>query len=283
MTTPRIVKIGKFEVANNKPLTLIAGPCQMESREHAFEMCGALVELSKKLGFNLIYKTSFDKANRTSASAARGVGLSNAMPVFADLKERFDIPVLTDVHTEEQCAEVGKVVDVLQIPAFLCRQTDLLVAAAKTGRAINIKKGQFLAPWDMKNVAAKCHDAGNDNVLLCERGASFGYNTLVSDMRALPILADTGYPVIFDATHSVQQPGGQGASSGGQREFVPVLARAAISIGVAGVFMETHRDPDKAPSDGPNMVPLKHMEKLMTTLLAFDRLAKSNPIEPIAP
>jgi 2-dehydro-3-deoxyphosphooctonate aldolase (KDO 8-P synthase) len=283
MTTPRIVKIGKLEVANNKPFMLIAGPCQMESRDHAFEMCGALVELSNKLGFGLIYKTSFDKANRTSGGAARGVGLSNAMPVFADLKERFDIPMLTDVHTEEQCTEVGKVVDVLQIPAFLCRQTDLLVAAAKTGKAINIKKGQFLAPWDMKNVAAKCHDAGNDNVLLCERGASFGYNTLVSDMRSLPIMADTGYPVIFDATHSVQQPGGQGGSSGGQREFVPVLARAAISIGVAGVFMETHRDPDHAPSDGPNMVPLKHMEKLLTTLMAFDRLAKADPIAPIAP
>jgi 2-dehydro-3-deoxyphosphooctonate aldolase (KDO 8-P synthase) len=280
---PRHVKIGRLTVGNDLPLFLIAGPCALESRDHALEMCGALSELTKKLGIGLIYKTSFDKANRTSANAKRGIGLDKALPIFAELREKFGCPVLTDVHAEDQCAPAATIVDVLQIPAFLCRQTDLLVAAAKTGKAMNIKKGQFLAPWDMKNVAAKCHDAGNDNLLLCERGASFGYNTLVSDMRALPVLAETGYPVVFDATHSVQQPGGQGASSGGQREFVPVLARAAIAIGVAGVFMETHRDPDKAPSDGPNMVPFRHMEKLLTVLMEFDRLAKAKPVESIAP
>lgn len=283
MASPRHVKIGKFTVGNDLPFTLIAGPCQMESRAHAMEMCHALTELTTKLGIGLIYKTSFDKANRTSASATRGVGLEKSLPVFQELRDTYGVPMLTDVHTEEQCAVAAQAVDVLQIPAFLCRQTDLLIAAAETGKAINIKKGQFLAPWDMKNVVAKCSQAGNDNVLLCERGASFGYNTLVSDMRAIPIMAETGYPIIFDATHSVQQPGGQGTSSGGQREFVPVLARAAMAIGVAGVFMETHQDPDKAPSDGPNMVPLKHMEKLLTTLIAFDTLAKANPVESIQP
>jgi len=283
MTKPRHVKIGKLEIGNDRPLALIAGPCQLESRAHAHEMCGALAELTRDLGIGLIYKTSFDKANRTSANAARGLGMDKSLPILAELREKFGVPVLTDVHAPEQCAPVAEAVDVLQIPAFLCRQTDLIVAAAKTGRAMNIKKGQFLAPWDMKNVAAKCHDVGNDRVLLCERGASFGYNTLVSDMRALPILAETGYPVVFDATHSVQQPGGQGTSSGGQREFVPVLARAAVAVGVAAVFMETHKDPDKAPSDGPNMVPFKHLRRVLETLLALDKIAKARPIENIAP
>ena len=283
MTAPRHVKIHNIEVGNDLPFALIAGPCALESRAHALEMCQALSELTRELGIGLIYKTSFDKANRTSATAARGMGMDKSLPIMAELREKFDVPVLTDVHAPEQCAPVAEAVDVLQIPAFLCRQTDLVVAAAKTGRAINIKKGQFLAPWDMKNVAAKCSAVGNDKVLLCERGVSFGYNTLVSDMRALPILADTGYPVVFDATHSVQQPGGQGTSSGGQREFVPVLARAAVAVGVALVFMETHQDPDKAPSDGPNMVPFKHMRRLLETLLAIDKVAKSRPIENIAP
>ena len=283
MTAPRHVKIHNIEVGNDLPFALIAGPCQLESRIHAHEMCHALTEITRDLGIGLIYKTSFDKANRTSASAARGLGMEKSLPILAELRETFDVPVLTDVHAPEQCAPVAEAVDVLQIPAFLCRQTDLVVAAAKTGRAINIKKGQFLAPWDMKNVAAKCSAVGNDNVLLCERGVSFGYNTLISDMRALPILADTGYPVVFDATHSVQQPGGQGTTSGGQREFVPVLARAAIAVGVALVFMETHQDPDHAPSDGPNMVPIKHLRKVLETLLAFDKVAKARPIENIAP
>jgi 2-dehydro-3-deoxyphosphooctonate aldolase (KDO 8-P synthase) len=283
MTAPRHVKIHNIEIGNDRPFALIAGPCQLESRAHAQEMCGALAELTKGLGIPLIYKTSFDKANRTSASAARGLGMEKSLPILAELRDTFGVPVLTDVHAPEQCAPVAEAVDVLQIPAFLCRQTDLVVAAAKTGRAVNIKKGQFLAPWDMKNVAAKCSSVGNDNVLLCERGVSFGYNTLVSDMRALPILADTGYPVVFDATHSVQQPGGQGATSGGQREFVPVLARAAIAIGVAAVFMETHQDPDHAPSDGPNMVPIKHLKRVLETLVAFDKIAKARPIENIAP
>jgi 2-dehydro-3-deoxyphosphooctonate aldolase (KDO 8-P synthase) len=246
-------------------------------------MCGALTEMTRGLGIGLIYKTSFDKANRTSATAARGLGLEKSLPILAELRETFGVPVLTDVHAPEQCAPVAEAVDVLQIPAFLCRQTNLVVAAAQTGRAINIKKGQFLAPWDMKNVAAKCSAVGNDNVLLCERGVSFGYNTLVSDMRALPILADTGYPVVFDATHSVQQPGGQGTTSGGQREFVPVLARAAVSIGVAAVFMETHQDPDHAPSDGPNMVPIKRLKTVLETLVALDKIAKARPIESVAP
>lgn len=274
----RTVTIGPLSIANDRPFTLIAGPCQLESRDHAFAMAGALAELTSKLGIGLIYKTSFDKANRTSLSAQRGLGMDQSLPILADIRETFGCPVLTDIHTADQCAPVAEVVDVLQIPAFLCRQTDLLLAAGETGKPINVKKGQFLAPWDMKNVAAKIASTGNHNILLCERGASFGYNTLVSDMRSLPIMAQTGYPVVYDATHSVQQPGGQGTSSGGQREFVPVLARAAIAIGVAAVFMETHENPDCAPSDGPNMVPLDQMEAVLTTLLAFDRIAKANPV-----
>ncbi|PZM11272.1 3-deoxy-8-phosphooctulonate synthase [Rhizobium tubonense] len=265
----------KVAFSNTGRLSLIAGPCQMESREHAFTMAGKLVELCGKLGIGLVYKSSFDKANRTSLSAQRGIGLESAMEIFADLKKEFGFPVLTDIHNEEQCAIVAKTVDILQIPAFLSRQTDLLVAAAKTGRVINVKKGQFLAPWDMKNVLAKLNDSGNPNILLCERGASFGYNTLVSDMRSLPIMSAMGAPVIFDATHSVQQPGGQGCSSGGQREFVETLARAAVAVGVAGVFVETHEDPDHAPSDGPNMVHLKDMPRLLEKLLAFDAIAKA--------
>jgi 2-dehydro-3-deoxyphosphooctonate aldolase (KDO 8-P synthase) len=269
------VTVGTVRFGNALPLALIAGPCQLESRAHAFEMATALKEIAARLGIGLVYKTSFDKANRTSARSARGIGLEAALPIFAELRESLGLPVLTDVHDAAQCALVAPAVDVLQIPAFLCRQTDLLVAAAKTGRVVNVKKGQFLAPWDMANVVAKITGAGNRNVLVTERGASFGYNTLVSDMRALPILAHTtGAPVIFDATHSVQQPGGQGTSSGGEREFVPVLARAAVAVGVAGVFIETHQDPDKAPSDGPNMVPLKEMEGLLRRLMEFDRLAK---------
>ncbi len=260
--------------SNTGKLSLIAGPCQMESRDHAFEMAGALSEICAKLGIGLVYKSSFDKANRTSLSAGRGIGLEKAMQVFADLKAEFGFSVITDIHTEEQCAIVAETVDVLQIPAFLCRQTDLLVAAAKTGKAINVKKGQFLAPWDMKNVLNKLNASGNPNVLLCERGASFGYNTLVSDMRSLPIMAAMGAPVIFDATHSVQQPGGQGGSTGGQREFVETLARAAVAVGVAGLFIETHEDPDHAPSDGPNMVNIKDMPRLLEKLLAFDAVAK---------
>ncbi|WP_081158099.1 3-deoxy-8-phosphooctulonate synthase [Ensifer aridi] len=266
---------GQVVFSQKERLTLIAGPCQMESREHAFMMAGKLVELCKSLGLGLVYKSSFDKANRTSLSGKRGIGLEKAMEIFADLKKEFGFPVLTDIHTEEQCAVVAETVDILQIPAFLSRQTDLLVAAAKTGRAINVKKGQFLAPWDMKNVLAKFTMSGNPNVLLCERGASFGYNTLVSDMRSLPIMAALGAPVVFDATHSVQQPGGQGGSSGGQRQFVETLARAAVAVGVAGVFIETHEDPDNAPSDGPNMVPLKDMPRLLEKLLAFDAIAKA--------
>ncbi len=274
----RTVNVGPLSIANDRPFTLIAGPCQLESRDHAFAMAGALSELTKKLGIGLIYKTSFDKANRTSLSAQRGLGMDQSLPILADIRDTFGCPVLTDIHTAEQCAPVAEVVDVLQIPAFLCRQTDLLLAAGETGKPINVKKGQFLAPWDMKNVAAKIASTGNHSILLCERGASFGYNTLVSDMRSLPIMAQTGYPVVYDATHSVQQPGGQGSSSGGQREFVPVLARAAIAIGVAAVFMETHENPDCAPSDGPNMVPLSQMEGVLSTLLAFDRIAKANPV-----
>ncbi len=266
---------GRVTFSNAGKLSLIAGPCQMESREHAFMVAGVLKELCDKLGLGLVYKSSFDKANRTSLSAQRGIGLETALEVFADLKKEYGFPVLTDIHTEEQCAEVATVVDILQIPAFLSRQTDLLVAAAKTGRVINVKKGQFLAPWDMKNVLNKLNSSGNPNILLCERGASFGYNTLVSDMRSLPIMAAMGAPVIFDATHSVQQPGGQGGSSGGQREFVETLARAAVAVGVAGVFVETHEDPDNAPSDGPNMVYLRDMPRLLEKLLAFDSIAKS--------
>jgi len=266
---------GRVTFSNAGKLSIIAGPCQMESREHAFMIAGVLSELCKKLGIGLVYKSSFDKANRTSLSAQRGIGLDKSLEVFSDLKKEFGFPVLTDIHTEEQCAEVATVVDILQIPAFLSRQTDLLVAAAKTGRAVNVKKGQFLAPWDMKNVLAKLNETGNPNILLCERGASFGYNTLVSDMRSLPIMAGLGAPVVFDATHSVQQPGGQGGSSGGQREFVETLARAAVAVGVAGVFVETHEDPDNAPSDGPNMVYLKDMPRLLEKLLAFDAIAKA--------
>ncbi|TIQ35465.1 MAG: 3-deoxy-8-phosphooctulonate synthase [Mesorhizobium sp.] len=269
------VTVGKVVFANNAPLSLIAGPCQLESRQHAFDMAGALKELTERLGIGLVYKTSYDKANRTSLSATRGAGLDAAMPIFDDLRKAFSIPVLTDVHTEEQCAIVAPHVDVLQIPAFLSRQTDMLVAAARTGKIVNVKKGQFLAPWDMKNVVAKITGSGNANVLVTERGASFGYNTLVSDMRALPIMAEIGAPVIFDATHSVQQPGGQGGSSGGERRFVATLACAAVAVGVAGVFIETHHDPDNSTSsDGPNMVPLKDMPALLEKLMAFDRVAK---------
>jgi 2-dehydro-3-deoxyphosphooctonate aldolase (KDO 8-P synthase) len=271
-----IVTVGSARFGNALPFALIAGPCQLESRDHAFEMATALKELTAKLGIGFVYKTSYDKANRTSSKSARGLGLDKSLPIFAELREKLGVPVLTDVHDAAQCAEVAKAVDVLQIPAFLCRQTDLLIAAAETGRVVNVKKGQFLAPWDMANVAAKLTAAGNKNLLVTERGASFGYNTLVSDMRSLPIMArTTGAPVIFDATHSVQQPGGQGTTSGGEREFVPVLARAAIAVGVAGVFIETHQDPDKAPSDGPNMVPFKEMDALLRRLIAFDKLAKA--------
>ena len=275
MTKPNsTVSVGNVVFSNSAPLSIIAGPCQMESRGHAFDMAGKIKEIAEKLGIGVVYKSSFDKANRTSLHSKRGIGLEKAMDVFDDLKREFNIPVLTDIHTEEQCALVAPHVDVLQIPAFLCRQTDLLVAAAKTGRVINVKKGQFLAPWDMKNVLAKITESGNPNVMACERGVSFGYNTLISDMRALPIMAQFGSPVIFDATHSVQQPGGQGTSSGGQREFVETLARAAVAVGVAGVFLETHQDPDHAPSDGPNMVKLENLPNLLETLMAFDRLAK---------
>ncbi len=269
-----VVTLGSVRFGNALPLALIAGPCQLESRAHALETASALKEIAGRLGVGLVYKTSYDKANRTSAKAERGIGLKDALPIFAEIRESLGLPVLTDVHEISQCAPVAEAVDVLQIPAFLCRQTDLLVAAAQTGRAVNVKKGQFLAPWDMANVVAKVTGAGNADVLVTERGASFGYNTLVSDMRALPVLAETGAPVIFDATHSVQQPGGKGTSSGGQREFVPVLARAAVAVGVAGVFIETHPDPDKAPSDGPNMVPLREFEALVARLMAFDRIAK---------
>jgi 2-dehydro-3-deoxyphosphooctonate aldolase (KDO 8-P synthase) len=271
-----VVEIGTARFGNTLPLAVIAGPCALESRDHALEMAGALKEMCERLGAGFVYKTSFDKANRTSGSSKRGIGLKGALPIFAEVREKLGIPVLTDVHETQQCAPVSEAVDVLQIPAFLCRQTDLIVAAAKTGRTINVKKGQFLAPWDMANVVAKVTAAGNPNVLVTERGASFGYNTLVSDMRALPILADaTGAPVIFDATHSVQQPGGQGTSSGGERQFVSVLARAAVAVGVAGVFIETHQDPDSAPSDGPNMIALKDIEALLRRLVQFDRLAKN--------
>ena len=272
-----IVAVGETRFGNGLPLALIAGPCALESRDHALEMASALKEIAGKLRIGLVYKTSFDKANRTSARSNRGVGLDHALPIFAEVRQTLGVPILTDVHEAQQCPRVAEVVDVLQIPAFLCRQTDLLHAAAATGRVVNVKKGQFLAPWDMANVVAKITAAGNPNVLVTERGASFGYNTLVSDMRALPILArTTGAPVIFDATHSVQQPGGKGTSSGCEREFVPVLARAAVAVGVAGVFIETHQDPDRAPSDGPNMVPLKQMHGLLQRLVEFDRLAKNS-------
>jgi 2-dehydro-3-deoxyphosphooctonate aldolase (KDO 8-P synthase) len=269
-----VVTVGKVKFGNALPFAVIAGPCVLESAAHAFEMAAALKEITAKLGLGFVYKTSFDKANRTSGSSARGLGLDKALAIFADLREQLGVSLLTDVHEPDQCAPVAEVVDVLQIPAFLCRQTDLLTAAAKTDRVINVKKGQFLAPWDMANVVAKITGAGNPNVLVTERGVSFGYNTLVSDMRALPILAKIGAPVIFDATHSVQQPGGQGTSSGGERAFVPVLARAAAAVGVAGLFIETHQDPDRAPSDGPNMIPLKDLSSLLEHLVQFDRIAK---------
>jgi len=282
MTSPNsTVTVGNVSLSNNAPFVRIAGPGQLENRDHAFDMAGRLKEMTDRLGLGLVYKSSFDKANRTSLKGTRGAGLEAALPVFADLRQEFGFPVLTDVHTEEQCAVVGEVVDILQIPAFLSRQTDLLIAAARTGKVVNVKKGQFLAPWDMKNAVAKVTESGNANVLLTERGASFGYNTLVSDMRSLPIMAETGAPVIFDATHSVQQPGGQGGSSGGERRFVAPLARAAVAVGVAGVFIETHQDPDNAPSDGPNMVPIDKLEALLERLIAFDRIAKSAEHSPV--
>lgn len=273
------VKIGSLDVANNNPLTLIAGPCAMENRAHALATAKILKSMTDGLGIGLIYKSSFDKANRTSVDGLRGIGMDEALDIFTEIRETFGCPVITDVHEPWQCEKVAKVVDVLQIPAYLCRQTDLLVAAGETGCAINVKKGQFLAPWDMVNVIGKIESTGNKNIMVCERGASFGYNTLVSDMRSIPILAATGYPVVFDATHSVQQPGGEGGHSGGQREFAPVLARAAISIGVAAVFIETHEEPDRAPSDGPNMIPLDKLSGILETLMAFDRLAKENPVD----
>jgi len=271
----REVSVGNVTFSNNAAFSLIAGPCQMESRDHALECAAAIKEITGSLGIQVVFKASFDKANRTSLGGKRGVGLTDALPVFAEIKEKFGMPVLADVHAAEQCAPVAEIVDILQIPAFLCRQTDLLVAAAKTGAVVNVKKGQFLAPWDMKNVLAKVTGSGNPNVLLTERGASFGYNTLVSDMRSLPIMAQTGAPVVFDATHSVQQPGGQGASSGGDRRMVPVLARAAVAVGVGGLFIETHPDPDNAPSDGPNMVPLKDLGTLLSQLKALDDVVKA--------
>lgn len=278
MTNRRVTiqkpKGGEIVVGNELPLVIIAGPCQLESRSHAMEMSAALAELSSKYGVEIIYKTSFDKANRSSINTKRGMSLEEALPIFAEIREKSGLPVLTDVHEKEQCAAVAEVVDVLQIPAFLCRQTDLLLAAGKTGKAINVKKGQFLAPWDMKNVAAKIASTGNEKIMLCERGVSFGYNTLVTDMRSLPIMAETGYPVVFDATHSVQQPGGQGQSSGGERKYAPVLARAAVAVGVAAVFAETHPDPDHAPSDGPNMIVFKEFPAFIEMLLAHDKLAK---------
>jgi len=278
MATAHEVRIGPVSFGNDRPLSVIAGPCAIESRAHAIEVAQALKEITATLGIGLVYKSSFDKANRSSATSARGIGMDEGLPILADVRAATGLPVITDVHTAEQCGIAAEAVDALQIPAFLCRQTDLLMAAAATGRPVNIKKGQFLAPWDMANVVAKMESGNNRNILVCERGVSFGYNTLISDMRALPILAATGYPVIFDATHSVQQPGGLGERSGGQREFVPVLARAAVSVGVAGVFIETHPDPDRAPSDGPNMIPLKQLAGLLGVLMDFDRLAKANPI-----
>jgi 2-dehydro-3-deoxyphosphooctonate aldolase (KDO 8-P synthase) len=269
-----VVRVGAIAIGNDLPFVLIAGPCQIESRGHALEVAAALREMSRTIGVPIIYKSSFDKANRTSVAAARGIGIGDGLGILAEVREATGLPTLTDVHSPEQCGIAAQAVDVLQIPAFLCRQTDLLLAAGDTGKPINVKKGQFLAPWDMANVAAKIASTGNHNILLCERGASFGYNTLVSDFRALPIMARTGYPVVFDATHSVQQPGGQGASSGGEREFAPVLARAALAVGVAAVFIETHPDPDRAPSDGPNMIPLREMPVLIARLKAFDELAK---------
>ena len=269
------VKCANFEIANNKPFTLIAGPCQLESEEHALKVSNELKKITNELNINLIYKTSFDKANRTSLNGKRGLGLEKSLSIFDKIRKEVGIPVLTDVHTAEQCSVVAPHVDVLQIPAFLCRQTDLLIAAAKTGKIVNVKKGQFLAPWDMANVIKKLEDSGNTNILITERGASFGYNTLVSDMRSLPIMAKYGYPIVFDATHSVQQPGGMGEKSGGQREFVPYLSRAAIAVGVGAIFMETHEDPDNAPSDGPNMVPLSEIKNLLQQLVSIDTLIKN--------
>jgi len=269
------ISIGDIEVANHLPLTIFAGPCQMESREHALMMARALKDIASRLGFGLVYKSSFDKANRTAMEVSRGLGVETALPIFAEIRDTLGLPVVTDIHLPEQCAEVAKIVDVLQIPALLCRQTDLLVAAAKTGRVVKIKKGQFLAPWDMKNVVAKVVGSGNSNVIVTERGTSFGYNTLVSDFRGLPVMAGFGTPVVFDATHSVQQPGGRGTSTGGDRTMIPVLARAAVAVGVAGIFLEVHDNPDTAPCDGPNMVPLAQFEALMARLMAFDEVAKA--------
>lgn len=278
MTNAKTVSVGELPLSNDRPLTLIAGPCQIENRDHALMVAGHLTALCDRVGINVIYKSSYDKANRSSVGGARGIGMEEGLRILQDVRAEFDCPILTDVHSADQATEVGKIVDVLQIPAFLCRQTDLLIAAGETGRAINIKKGQFLAPWEMPNVAAKVASTGNDKILLTERGTSFGYNTLVGDMRALPQMAKIGYPVIMDATHSVQQPGGQGSSSGGQREFAPVMARAAVAVGVAGVFIETHQDPDNAPCDGPNMIPLSQMEPLLRLLMEIDVIAKANPV-----
>ena len=279
MATPHHVRAGRVTFGNDLPLSLIAGPCVMESRDHAMKMAESLAELANSLDIGIVYKSSFDKANRTSIDSVRGMALGDALPIFAEIKETFGLPVLTDVHTPEQCTELAGVLDVLQIPAFLCRQTDLLVAAGETGLALNVKKGQFLAPWDMANVVAKVESTGNQRAMVCERGASFGYNTLVSDMRALPVLAQAGHPVIFDATHSVQQPGGQGNTSGGERKFAPVLARAAVAVGVAGVFMETHDNPDNAPSDGPNMIKINELADIVKVLQNFDATAKAHPVE----
>ena len=276
MIENKIINCNGIEISNNKKITLIAGPCQLETEQHAMDMAGKIKEITKKYNIGFIYKTSFDKANRTSLKGKRGAGLDKSLPVFDKIKKDFDIPVLTDVHSEQQCAIVSKHVDVLQIPAFLCRQTDLLIAAAKTNKIINVKKGQFLAPWDMTNVTKKISDSGNDNILITERGASFGYNTLVSDMRSIPIMAKNGYPIVFDGTHSVQQPGGLGEKSGGQREFVEYLTRAAVAVGVAAIFIETHQDPDNAPSDGPNMVPLNKLENLINQVVEIDKLIKKN-------
>ena len=278
MQDAHAISIGGISIGNALPLTIIAGPCQMESRQHALDMSGSLAEISRDLGIGIIYKSSYDKANRTSSNSPRGIGLEAATPIFHEIRETTGLPTVTDVHDAAQCAAAAKAVDMLQIPAFLCRQTDLLIAAAKTGRPLNVKKGQFLAPWDMIHVAEKIQKTGNKDVMLCERGNSFGYNTLITDLRGLPILATTGCPVVFDATHSVQQPGGQGGKSGGQREFAPILARAAVSVGIAAIFMETHQDPDNAPSDGPNMVPLREIKGIIETLMEFDRIAKAKPV-----
>ena len=278
MQDAHAISIGGISIGNALPLTIIAGPCQMESRQHALDMSGSLAEISRDLGIGIIYKSSYDKANRTSSNSPRGIGLEAATPIFHEIRETTGLPTVTDVHDAAQCAAAAEAVDMLQIPAFLCRQTDLLIAAAQTGKPLNVKKGQFLAPWDMIHVAEKIQKTGNKDVMLCERGNSFGYNTLITDLRGLPILATTGCPVVFDATHSVQQPGGQGGKSGGQREFAPILARAAVSVGIAAIFMETHQDPDNAPSDGPNMVPLREIKGIIETLMEFDRIAKANPV-----